>query len=244
MNAVQGRNSEMVNLLSPDFIRKNDSAYIAGIMTGIISSLPGIAAYWPMSISLEDRSDILADNVGAGTTFPEGIQSSVVLTESSKGFSNIRMGEIGGDPRLILDDGSNLMQLDNSSGTFRIFKPGTVLLTLNTNGNLEFIGRLGSAWSAISFGAGWGNWGGTFEVALYKKAGDIVMVTGLVTRVSGVGTVIGTLPVGFRPVNDQLWDVITDSGLGRVDVDSSGNLNLVGGGTGWVSLFSKWFSLL
>ena len=244
MNAVQGRNSEMVNLLSPDFIRKKDSAYVSGILAGIISSLPGVAAYWPMSISLENTLDILADNIGASTSSPEGIQSSAPLTEVTKGFSNVRIGHISSDPRIILDNGSNLMQMDNFSGTFRVFKPGTVLFSVSTIGNVDFPGRIGSAWNSISFASGWTNFGFGYEVGLYKKAGDIVMLAGLVQRVSGIGTTIATLPVGFRPFNIQLWEVMTDTGPGRVDVNSAGDITLISGGIGWVSLGSKWFSTL
>ena len=42
--AVQERNSEMVSLLSADFIQKQDSAYLAGIVTGTILALPGLVA--------------------------------------------------------------------------------------------------------------------------------------------------------------------------------------------------------
>ena len=59
--AVQERNSEMVSLLSADFIQKTDTVYLAGIITGCILALPGLVAFWPMGISLSDSNDIYAD---------------------------------------------------------------------------------------------------------------------------------------------------------------------------------------
>lgn len=59
--AVQERNSEMVSLLSADFIQKTDTVYLAGIITGCILALPGLVAFWPMGISLSDSTDIYAD---------------------------------------------------------------------------------------------------------------------------------------------------------------------------------------
>lgn len=56
--AVQERNSEMVSLLSADFIQKQDSAYIAGIVAGTILTLPGLAAFWPGAASLSDSDDL------------------------------------------------------------------------------------------------------------------------------------------------------------------------------------------
>lgn len=59
--AVQERNSEMVSLLSADFIQKTDTVYLAGIVAGSILMLPGLVAFWPMGISLSDSTDIYAD---------------------------------------------------------------------------------------------------------------------------------------------------------------------------------------
>jgi hypothetical protein len=61
--AIQERNSEMVSLLSVDFIRKTDSGYLAGLLTGTILILPGLVAFWPMGISLSDDNTIYADSL-------------------------------------------------------------------------------------------------------------------------------------------------------------------------------------
>lgn len=72
----------------------------------------------------------------------------------------------------------------------------------------------------------------------------MVLVNGLVLRSSGTSSTIGTLPSGYRPTTNKIFDarasidsVITSI---RVDVDSSGNIvaiNLAGGSTvGFISL--------
>lgn len=48
-------------------------------------------------------------------------------------------GGDGTNPRINLNTGnaSQLVQIDNSSGTFRVFKPGTVFLSINQNGRVS-----------------------------------------------------------------------------------------------------------
>jgi hypothetical protein len=54
--AIQERNSEMVSLLSVDFIQKTDTVYLAGIAAGSILMLPGLVAFWPMGIVVNDST--------------------------------------------------------------------------------------------------------------------------------------------------------------------------------------------
>jgi len=77
-------------------------------------------------------------NVGIGTTSPDGFQVNTSLTsEFSQSASNIRMGMLGGTPRLIFDySGSTPIEMDNNAGRLRIFKPGTELFTINSSGNV------------------------------------------------------------------------------------------------------------
>lgn len=59
--AIQQRNAEMVNLLKADFIHKQDTVYLAGIVAGSILMLPGLVAFWPMSVALDDDNTLYAD---------------------------------------------------------------------------------------------------------------------------------------------------------------------------------------
>jgi len=75
-------------------------------------------------------------SVGIGSTTPDGFQVNAALSnESSKGVNNIRMGTLGGTPRLIFDyNGSAPFEMDNSGGQLRIFNPGVVRMVVNPNG--------------------------------------------------------------------------------------------------------------
>jgi hypothetical protein len=98
----------------------------------------------------------------------------------------------------------------------------------------------------LSFGSGWGNYGGGYYNGHYKKVGDLVFLRGLVARSSGSGTTIATLPSGFRPSSRSLFGVLTSalSGSDRVDVDSNGDIILVSGGVGYVQLDGLVFSTI
>lgn len=76
-------------------------------------------------------------SVGIGTTVPDGVQINTSLTsETAAGVNNIRMGVLGGTPRIILDNiGSTPFEIDNA-GRFRIYTPGVKRFTITSNGNV------------------------------------------------------------------------------------------------------------
>lgn len=53
-------------------------------------------------------------------------------------------------------------------------------------------------WAGLTLQNGWTNYGGGYDVASYRKVGDMVQVKGTV-RNGTVGQVWATLPVGYRP---------------------------------------------
>lgn len=111
--------------------------------------------------------------------------------------------------------------------------------TFNVNGsgaaNTDVLG----SWSNLSFGTGWGNYGGGYAAGQYRRFGDIIMVRGLVALSSGTNATIGTLPSGYRPTNGQLvLTLYASTGAIRVDVTTGGAINVVGGATTgmWVGI--------
>lgn len=122
---------------------------------------------------------------------------------------------------------------------------GGALTTTGTvsGGNGTFTGTLSAAglgsWSSLSFGTGWGNYGGGYAACEYRKFGDLVMVRGLALLSSGTGATIGTLPSGYRPTSGTIINVLaTSGGYQRVDVTTAGAINVVGGATTsmWVAI--------
>ena len=316
--AVQERNSEMVSLLSVDFVQKQDTAYIAGIVAGTILTLPGLVAFWPGGVSLSDSDDLytnyayLPGRLG-GQALNGGTAAGDDLTLSST--TNATKGTIFLGTLSAYDEVNNRLGLKittptrtlESYGTLKVSNgdanwttsniiksielvAGSVVqwlkgigtisrgiayvsdtlslvrstaddtsaaattdLTVDASGNFEialsggytqFGGRLGGAWTGLSFGSGWANYGGAYQTGQYKKVGDLVLLRGLVARTSGVGTTIATLPSGFRPAAQCLYIMNTDTGVGRLDIQTDGQIIAISGGTGWIQLDGLSFSVL
>lgn len=116
-------------------------------------------------------------------------------------------------------------------------------LSVDANGNVSIGGRLGQAWSNVSFNTGWTDYGGSYQTAQYKKVGDLVFLRGLVKRTSGSSTTMLTLPAGYRPPAQCLFVGISFDTLGRIDIDTSGNvIMMLGSPTNWVGLDGIVFS--
>jgi len=316
--AVQERNSEMVSLLSVDFVQKQDSAYIAGIVAGTILTLPGLIAFWPGGISVSDSDDMytnyayLPGRLG-GQTLNGGTAAGDDLSLSStanatkgtiylgilSGYDevNSRLGlktttptrtiETYGTIKISNGDAnwttSNLVKafeiaagcviqwlkgigtisrgIAYVSDTLSLVRStaddtsaaATTDLTVDASGNFEialsggytqFGGRLGGAWTGLSFGSGWTSYGSSYQTGQYKKVGDLVLLRGLVARTSGVGTTIATLPAGYRPPAQCLYTIHTNTGDGRLDVQTDGQIILAAGGSDYVQLDGLSFSVL
>lgn len=244
MSTVQERNSEMVEILSSDFVKRKDSTYQAGALAGAIMALPGIVSFWPMGVALDHISSMRFEEIVVGSvekpaanldvhrgTFPSG-------TAIFRGTTNITHFNYYENEDTYIRGGKSTSQVvigDVGSGGVNIAAGGAPTI---------FGGRIGSVFTGFSFGSGWADFGGGNALGSYKKIGDIVLLRGLVTRVSGVAGLIGNLPAGFRPTAIELFDVHTDTGLGRVQVSTTGDMTLLSGGAGWVSLAGKLFSTL
>jgi hypothetical protein len=92
----------------------------------------------------------------------------------------------------------------------------------------------------LAFTTGWQNYTGvlnTYALAAYRKNPLArVELRGLVERSAGVATTLFTLPLGYRPEKTEMFAVYTSTGVGRIDVQSDGQVVLQAGGVGFVSL--------
>lgn len=91
-------------------------------------------------------------------------------------------------------------------------------------------------WTPLTLINGYGNWGGGFLTAAYRKIGDEVQLRGLV---AGSGTLpLATLPVGYRPTAGIFMaTTLTNNGAGRIDINpNDGNLAPVTPVVQWISL--------
>jgi hypothetical protein len=103
--------------------------------------------------------------------------------------------------------------------------------------------QIGSWTSVSSFGSGWDNAGSPYAVAQYKKIGDLVMMRGMVIRNSGSGTLILTLPDGYRPTYDIGGFAVTaTSAYAAISIGTNGQINLSVGSSSYLTFEGVIFS--
>lgn len=74
--------------------------------------------------------------------------------------------------------------------------------------------------AAPAFGTDWENYGSGYETFGFFRWGPLVVVSGLVKRVSGAGTAIATLPVGYRPAAGKIFTGNGGGAFGRFDISA------------------------
>ncbi len=123
---------------------------------------------------------------------------------------------------------NTLFKWDESAGSFALSSP----LAFTSDGELT-----PEAWTNVSsFSNSWVNYGGSFEVARYRKMPDgTVHIQGLV-KSGTVGATIFTLPTGYRPDKLLIFPAHTNSGHGRMDISSTGEVRANSGGNGFFSI--------
>lgn len=93
-------------------------------------------------------------------------------------------------------------------------------------------------WCTLTLQNSWVYYGSPFTTAEYTKASDgTVHLKGLIRSGTATSdTVLAQLPAGYRPKERLLFQNQNGGGLGRVDVDSSGNVRILIGSNAWLSL--------
>lgn len=87
--------------------------------------------------------------------------------------------------------------------------------------NWHIIGSTGEP----AFSGNWTNYGSPYaKAAYYKDAAGFIRFTGIIkaTGAGDVGTAAFTLPPGFRPPTDEIFVVISNNAVGRLDITSGG----------------------
>lgn len=106
-----------------------------------------------------------------------------------------------------------------------------------------------AAWATLPYASGWSDYDATTNAwmgARYTKlASGLVIMKGLARNSSGAtkasGSVIGTLPVGYRPVNTLRIASASAGGPGDpLDIQPNGNIttNIAIANSEWVSMAS------
>ncbi len=92
-----------------------------------------------------------------------------------------------------------------------------------------------SAWTAASFEGTWVNFGSTFQTVQYRKVDDIVQIRGL-AKDGTIGSVIFTLPAGFRPPADLHFINYSNGAAGGFFIDTAGHVDSIFGSNGTFAL--------
>lgn len=103
---------------------------------------------------------------------------------------------------------------------------------------------LQTSWTAMPMSNSWVAYNSaTYPPPEYTKSADgIVTVSGLIkSGTTTAGTVIGTLPAGFRPLERMLFTVAANGAWGRVDVLTNGQIIAESVSATWTSLDSITF---
>lgn len=116
------------------------------------------------------------------------------------------------------------------------------ILSVDNLGNLSLRGQITTpeTWQAPTLLNSWVDYGGTFAPSGYRKlpSGE-VLLRGLIKNGTGTaGTVLCTLPVGYRPSYQLIFNCISSGNVvARVDVNTNGDVTIQYiSSTAWLSL--------
>ena len=102
-------------------------------------------------------------------------------------------------------------------------------------GALEGWHEVGAA-SEPGFSNSWAWWGaGHTTPAFRKHPSGLVEIKGLLAG-GTINAAAFTLPAGYRPAVARIFAAVTDTGLGRLDINSIGTVVPVSGGTSFFSI--------
>jgi len=221
--AIQERNSEMVSLLSADFIQKQDTAYLAGIVIGSILALPGLVAFWPGGVSLSDSDDL---------------NSNYAYLPGRLGGQTLNGGTAAGDD-LTLSSTANATKGTIFLGTLSAYDEVNNRLGLKTTTPARTIETYGT----LKFSNGDANWTTSNLVkAIEFVAGTVVQwLKGAGTISRGIAYVSDTLSLVRSTADDASAAATTDltvDASGNFDIAVSGGYTQFGGrvGTAWANV--------
>jgi hypothetical protein len=180
----------------------------------------------------------VVDDVGRVHT--QGLLSTGTLYDGAKMFDL---------PNTLLP--SKYMHLSSISSVFGAFSinsggASTVVAKVATAGthlsvnSMYYPANYSGQWKDLTMANSW-VWyssGSSFSTPQYTKSADgLVSVKGLICNGTATsGTVMATLPVGYRPAATVLYAGYSMAAYSRVDIDSAGNIIFRTGSASWLSL--------
>lgn len=118
----------------------------------------------------------------------------------------------------------------STSATLTAYITKIVPASFNVGLGVEEVDLTGFDWKAPTLGASWVDYGAPWEVAGYCRRGGLVHLRGLIKNGTATsGTLLFTLPAGYRPVSDKHFRVHTSGGGASMTVQSNGDVKLNAG---------------
>ncbi|MBC7868583.1 hypothetical protein H7X69_00165 [Candidatus Saccharibacteria bacterium] len=126
-----------------------------------------------------------------------------------------------------------------------VSQSGTIRATIDTSATTPIlvdtvVNTPVPSWNSLSLQNNWYNYNNTFATGAYLKTNDsMVVLKGLLTRTGTAvsGETIGTLPVGYRPSEQLIFQTGTNPGVAsRVDIYPDGTIKFIIGSGGWLGL--------
>jgi hypothetical protein len=197
-----------------------------------------------------DSSGVLTPSITVGNSYrlPDGASIGSIL----KNYTPTQSTWLTGDTTLLLNANDySTIGFHDAGNRVDFIRAGAGVITLGYDGGygaarVEFGGVIGTAWAGVSFGSGWGNYGSGGVDVQYKRVGDLVIMNGLTKRTSGTGTLMFTLPSGFRPIANVMVSATSyvlgvGHALGRADIYPDGTCVFITGGTEFFPFFNVAF---
>ena len=112
------------------------------------------------------------------------------------------------------------------------------LYSKNAAAAVARVGLGDTSWIVPTLLNSWVSYGAPYDTEGYRKDGQgFVHLKGLIKNgTATAGTVLFTLPTGYRPANTALFDTQSNGTTGRVDVANNGNVTIQAGTNAWISL--------
>lgn len=94
------------------------------------------------------------------------------------------------------------------------------------------------SWQNATLLDSWARYAETHEAAAYSKdvSGTVVMKGTVASGTVGATARVFVLPPGYRPAYLMVFPVITNTGIGQVNIEPTGEVRPISGGNTWFSL--------
>lgn len=207
-----------------------DGNWVAVPVNGLSTNTQVGTAYTLTSSDSNQR--VTLANASASTLTIPANASVAISVGSSIDVINLGAGKVTISP-----SAGVTLNKDSTLAGFSLtqYQRGTLTKTATDTWVFSLVGPqlLGdTAWLALTYQNSWVDVGGAYATGGYRK--DYAGTAHLKGRVSGgaTGTVIATLPAGYRPAATRTFSVSTDvAGMGTVEVANTGEITIVGAST-------------